>query len=205
MNRPWFIPRMWEGGTVAVLASGESMTADVAQAVRAAGVFTVVVNNTWERAPWADLLFAGDAPWWQMYHAATAGFAGLKACAEETPFADVHFLQNGGKQGFDPDRSKIRTGGNSGYGAIHIAAHAGAARILLCGFDMKGGHWHSPHNWPLYQGGEGHFPRWIDRFATLAPELAARGIEVVNCNPDSALQCFPMARLEDALQSLEAA
>lgn len=205
MNRHWTIPRMWAGGTVAVLASGPSMTPEVAQAVRAAGVYTIAVCNTWEMAPWADLAFAGDAPWWHKYHAATAGFAGLKACLEETPFADVLLLRNGGKQGFDTDPSTLRTGGNSGYGAVHIAAHAGAARILLCGFDMRGGHWHSPHQWPLYQGGEGHFPKWIARFATLAPELAARGIEVLNCTPDSALDVFPMARLEDALQATEVA
>jgi hypothetical protein len=190
---------MWAGGTVAILASGESMTAEVAQTVRAAGVFTIAVNNTWEMAFWADLLFAGDAPWWEMHHKKLGGFSGIKVCAEETPFPDVRFVRPTGKVGFDPDPSCIRTGGNSGYGAMHVAAHAGAARLLLFGFDMQGGHWHDPHPWPLYQGDGGHFPRWIARFKVLAAELAALGIEVLNCTPGSALDAFPMARMEDAL------
>ena len=79
------------------------------------------------------------------------------------------------------------------------AEHAGAAQLLLFGFDMQGGHWHDPHPWPLYQGDDGHFPRWIARFKVLAAELAARSVEVLNCTPNSALDAFPMALLEDAL------
>lgn len=190
---------MWEGQDCAVLASGQSMCREVVETVRRSRVRVIVINNTHELARWADMLYAADATWWQQYHAKTAGFLGFKVAAEETPFTDVLRVVPSGKEGFDPDPGAIRTGGNGGYAAIHIAAHAGCRRILLCGFDMHGKHWHPRHEYPLRDAGQGIFKRWIARFETLAPELAKRGIEVLNCTPESALSCFPMAKLEDAI------
>jgi hypothetical protein len=65
---------------------------------------------------------------------------------------------------------------------------------------MRGGHWHKKHESPLRDHGEGIYPRWIKRFATLAGPLAARGIEVINCTPGSALTTWPFMPLEQALQ-----
>lgn len=202
VRKNWTIEPMWRGQTCAVLASGESMTPDVAEHVRrSAAVRVIVVNNTFKLAPWADILYAADAPWWEKYHSQTTGFLGHKVCADDngTRFDDVLQIKTSGAEGFDPDQSCIRHGGNSGYAAVHIATHLGCSRILLCGFDMKGGHWHEPHKYPLREHGEGIFATWIARFATLAPELKARGVEVLNCTPGSALKCFPVANLADAL------
>lgn len=200
MHRGWMIPRIWSG-PCAILASGESMSRAVADQVRAAGIRTIAINTTWRLARWADLLYAADAPWWTMYHAevAGAGFGGLKVCAEETPYQDVLHIEDSGKEGFDDNPAAIRSGGNGGYGGAHIAIHLGCDPILLCGFDMKGGHWHGRHPEPLRDAGEGIFPRWIARFETLARELAKRDKTVLNCTPGSALRCFPMIQLEDAL------
>ena len=96
----------------------------------------------------------------------------------------------------------IRTGGNSGYQAVHIAAQAGARRILLCGFDMsadRGAHWHGEHQHPLRETGPATFQRWIDYFPTLVNALAARGVKVLNCTPGSRLKCAPLVSLETAL------
>ena len=43
------------------------------------------------------------------------------------------------------------------------------------------------------------YTRWVQRFAALAPLLAARGVDVVNCTPGSALRCFRFADLKDEL------
>ena len=50
----------------------------------------------------------------------------------------------------------LRVNGNSGAGAINLAYHFGARRILLVGMDMKPGpngekHWHPDHPKPLVQ------------------------------------------------------
>ncbi len=214
-RKNWTTTRMWEGQTCAVLASGPSMSSAVVEAIRVCPeIRVIVVNRTWELARWADLLYASDANWWteKLSHLGgksnydmLAGFVGMKVCVEDTPFSDVMKLKDSGDEGFDDDHGAIRTGGNSGYGAVHIAAHLGCSRILLCGFDMRGGHWHERHAWPLRDAGEGTYERWIQRFATLAPELAKRGIETINCTPGSALTCFPMADLRGVLETRIAA
>jgi hypothetical protein len=173
-------------------------------------VRAIAVNRTWELAPWADMLYASDALWWtakqshlggKSNYEYANGFRGLKVCLEDTPYDDVLKLKDGGKDGFDADRGTIRHGANSGYAAVHIAAHLGCRRILLCGFDMRGGHWHEKHVAPLRDAGEGTFARWIKNYATLAPELAKRGIQVLNVTQGSALRCFQMADLSEALET----
>lgn len=190
---------MWTGRTVAVLASGPSMTPRVADAVRS--IPTIVINDTFRLAPWAALLYAADAAWWRANPDAAA-FAGLKVSADTVP--GVEQLMVTGTAGFDPDPSCLRTGSNSGYQGVHIAAQAGAARILLCGFDLNarhGAHWFGPHTKPgLHNTAPETFARFVRRFEELAPILAARGVEVINCTPDSALRCFPVADLEGELR-----
>jgi hypothetical protein len=175
------------------------MSAEVAETVRRyPAVRSIVINNTFKLAPWADMLIAVDARWWEKYHPETDDFP-LKVCAEPTPYADVLYVRHSGSDGFDPDPAFIRLGGNGGYAAIHIAAHTGCDRILLCGFNMHGGHWHERHEYPLRDHGEGIFAKWLQRMATLAAPLAERGIEIINCTPSSALKVWPYVPLEEAL------
>lgn len=78
----------------------------------------------------------------------------------------------------------------------------GASRILLLGYDMKLGpngekHWHADH-----RGRNPHAAQlegWRNAFATMLPDLAKAGVEVLNCTPGSALTCFPTANLRDWL------
>ncbi len=192
----WSVPRIWDGETVAILASGQSMNQEVADQVR--GLRTIAINTTFQLAPWADMLYASDARWWIQYKDEIAQFKGLKVGTEPAPVPDLLLLTNSGKDGFDEDPSKVRCA-NSGYGAIQIAIHAGCKRILLCGFDMHGQRWHGRHPEPLRNPGQDIFPRWIAMFGTLMPALKKRGIEVINCTPNSALRCFPMMDLGEAI------
>lgn len=201
----WTVPRLWEGQTVAILASGPSMSQEVCDRVRAAGVPAIAINETWRLAPWAAMLYAADPEWWNFPgNRALREFCGLKVSC--MPVSGVMQLRNSGTEGFDQDPSAVRTGGNSGYQAIHVAVHAGAARVLLCGFDMRGGaeHWHGRHPHPLKQTDEEQFDRWIRRFGTLAAALRGR-VDIANCTPGSALQCFRMGVLEDELARTEPA
>jgi hypothetical protein len=197
----WTVPPMWAGQTVAILASGESMSKEVADSVRLLGVPTIAINTTVELAPWADMLYAADAAWWERHKAAAAQFSGAKVTCSDVSMPGVLRLRNTGKVGFDEDRSCVRTGGNGGYQAIHIAVHAGAARILLFGYDMRGGHWHGRHPEPLRNAGESIYGRWIPQYQVLAPILRARGVEVLNCTPGSALRVWPIVRLEEAMEA----
>ena len=77
----------------------------------------------------------------------------------------------------------------------------------MLGYDMKVGvgvdkgrtHWHDE---PRPDGFADVLAQsMLPHFASLAGPLAERGVEVVNCTPDSALECFPKATLEDALNA----
>lgn len=96
------------------------------------------------------------------------------------------------KPGISENYGEIHTG-NSGTGAIQVAAHMGAKRIAIFGMDGRGG----------YAGG-------VDRPNDLSPlpdlcdglkrPLDARGIEVRNCSPDSIIRAWDRLSVEDGLE-----
>jgi hypothetical protein len=194
----WRVPRIWQGQTVAVLASGKSMSQAVADQVNGYGLPCIAVNKTWELAPWAQMLYAADSEWWQQNPKALE-FPCLKVSVNDggTHPRGVHVLQQSGYEGFDLDPSRLRTGGNSGYQAVHLAAHAGAERILLLGFNMGGPHWHKAHKSPLRETGPSTYERWVNAFDSLVRECPA---EIINCTPNSALRLkyTPLASFEPA-------
>jgi len=198
---------MWRGQTVAILASGPSMSQAVADRVGEAKVCVVAVNTTVKLAPWADMLYAADDFWIVKYEKLAAGFAGLKVTCSDDNHHGWLALRNTGKVGFDHDVGCVRTGGNSGYQAIHLALHAHAHRILLFGFDMhsSGGemHWHGRHPEPLRNAGEGIFERWIKHFEALSEEASNRRIEILNCTPGSALHAFRFASMDEAFSATD--
>jgi hypothetical protein len=195
MATRWSVPRMWEGATVAILASGPSMSQRVADSVR--NVPTIAVNNCYELAPWAEMLYAADSSWWDHHAQRALKFAGLKVtCHESVTYRAVNWLRQSGVEGFDPDPKMIRTGGNSGYQAIHVAIQAGAKRVLLFGYDMHGTHWFGKHPSPLRNTDPQSYEVWVSRFSG----LIGHGAEIINCTPGSAITCFPKMTLEEALQ-----
>jgi len=195
---------MWEGKTAVVMASGQSLTAEAADAVR--HLPRVVTNATYRRAPDAEVIYAADTAFWRHKdYADVYDCPGFKVSCEQirgvypnTP-PGVLILRHAGAHGFVDDPTMVRTGSNSGYAAIHIAALAGAKRILLLGLDLTGGHWHGSHPHGLNNPRPYSFTRWIRYFNGLAPHLKDRGIEVLNCSPISALTCFPKVALEEIL------
>lgn len=214
MMRFWNTTREWEGETAAVMASGPSMTYELSDKICALGIRAIAVNNQGievdgvsAMAPWADILYAADNLWWMHNAEKALAFKGRKVTivptsgAVRTQGEEILVMRNGGTTGFDSRTDHLRTGGNGGYQAVHLAAHLGAKRILMFGFDMhsKGGeHWFGFHSWRV--GHKGNYDMFRARFDTLAPELLRRGIEVVNCTPGSALKCFPIMTLEEAIK-----
>lgn len=93
----------------------------------------------------------------------------------------------------------FRAFGNSGAGAIALAAKAGATRVVLLGYDCQvtDGKVHHHGDHPAGLGNAGSMPKWPDQFKRLAATLA--GVEVVNCSRQTALRVFPRMALEDAL------
>ena len=220
----WSVPRCWPGETVAVLGAGPSMSAALCAPLKGR-CRVIAVNNTGidsidsttrevvpAPAPWADVLFASDAKWWREYQTRAMAFQGMKITSNNgLRWEGLHNLAFSPRAPFDDRPTHMVSGGNSGYQAIHIAAHFGAARILLLGFDMREGptadggqprrHYFGNHPPPC--NSKGRFHRWIMNIRSLVACLEAKGVRVVNCTPGSALH---MARstIEAEFPSLEA-
>lgn len=210
-DRPWPpVPRLWGGEIVVIAASGPSQRASALEHVKGKARL-IVVNRTYELAPWADLLYACDFQWWDQNPEAAA-FAGLKVTATARGLERRPWLQrvpyetgNGSSHavpGLSLDPMRIHTGGNGGYQALNLAVLLGASRVLLTGYDMGAGkalHWHADHPKPLSNPPKSSFPLWRKHFETTLPDLRRAGVEVVNCSVETALTCFPRARLEDMI------
>lgn len=173
--------------TFAILATGESMSQEVADTVRRAKVGAIAVSDAYRLAPWADALVSQDRAWWDVHPEAMA-FFGRKFSGPRGPKdAIVEKVQATGL---------IATGTNSALLAAHVAVtYFGAERVLLCGVDMGGTHFFGDHPAPLKNTTPARFDVMREQFAAWKP----RGVVVLNCNPASMLRCYPIRDLCDAL------
>ena len=176
----------------------------------------VAVNDAYRLLPWADVLYACDAAWWET-HKGCPDFNGEKWSSHGLPGRIRHNDKShvaakyglnliGGmdREGFSLDPSIIHYGSNSGFQAVNLAMLWGAERIVLVGFDMHAGggrHFFGNHPAPLRNAAS--FANWINRFCVAAKGLPDH-IEILNATPGSALNCFPKVNLNDALADLAA-
>jgi hypothetical protein len=58
----------WNGETVAVIASGASLSLGDVCRVQLAGIRTIAVNSSFLWAHFADVLYAADSHWWRWMH-----------------------------------------------------------------------------------------------------------------------------------------
>lgn len=168
--------------TWALLAPGPSASADLAERLR--GFPLGVVGNAFELAPWADFIAASDRGWWLKYPEASK-LSGRKFCMSTFP---------------DTERVALPFLGsvcNSGVLALECAKMLGATRILLFGFDMKGTHFFGQYRNGLRNTTPSQRAQHHKQYEQWA--RTNKDVSVINCTKNSALRCFPMARLEDVL------
>ena len=204
--------RTWSDGTAVVIASGPSLDEAQCEMVRAwrhasFGRHVIVVNTSFRRAPWADVLYACDGVWWVHYfdHVDRGLWEPFQQerWTQERDAAlryGLRWIESSASPGLGRRPGLIHQGGNGGYQAINLAVQRGAKRVLLLGFDMQGTHWHGVHPRPLANTRPYLFQVWRKNFIRLAADLKQDGIEVLNCTPGSALDVFPMADLAEALR-----
>lgn len=192
MNNKWII-----------IASGPSMARIDMDLVRNSGWRVMVINNSWELAPWADVLYAGDRQWWDRY-GESVSFVGEKWTRDEHAAIRyrLHYVCRREGKGLCRESRCVHSGGNSGYQGVNLAWHFGMRKGILLGFDMhrkQGGHWHGEHK-DMLSAPQSHIAVWRREFSALAQDLAQDGCNVVNATPGSALQCFPRVGLLEALR-----
>lgn len=200
------VPMLWPGATFVCLGTGPSLTQHDVDFVRSRAR-VIAVNDSYRLAPWADVLYACDVKWWrwqsQLHAKHIAAFAGFKYGMQDPSryVAGVQVLKDCGEHGLEREPHGLRHGRNSGYAAINLAVHLGAAKIILLGYDMSmalksQSHFFGQHpdqKRPLFR-------ECIRNFKTIVEPLNRLHITVVNASRTTALDCFPRVSLERALE-----
>lgn len=160
----------------------------------------IAVNDAIFPCWFADIGYACDKQWWTERHG-VPGFRGIKLSLEPTGFHDVRHLKNTGLKGFDERPGHVRSGGNSGYQAVHEAAKL-ASRIILVGYDYsdKGAreHFFGPH--PKHMDKSSNTTSWLECLKDLTTELSKRRVQVVNATLTSNITWLPRPDLATALR-----
>lgn len=198
----------WKGETVCIAACGPSLTAaDVDYAGSRADRF-IVINESWRLAPDADALYAADAAWWMKRGPQPTEFRGehwstSAQWSDAARAARPHMNWVETKGGVNiVDEPPICTGNNSTFQAMSLAVIWGVTRIVFIGLDLKlapdgKDHWFGFY--PDLTSPRNALGAFVSAFNCAAPQLKARGVEVVNASRETALECFPRMRLEHAL------
>jgi hypothetical protein len=211
----WSVPREWPGETFFLLGGGPSLRGFDARILQGQGR-VIAINNSYLLAPWADVLYFSDSPWWEshkrswrdlegMDHPGVLDiFTGRYRVSLGTSEDETERLRTTGETGLEHHPTGLKRGGNSGYQAINLAHHFGAGRIVLLGYDMKTNgnrtHWHAGHERETVEGQDRRFRQmFLPAFTSLVEPLREAGIEVVNATLGSALACWPPVALSEIL------
>lgn len=203
------VPRLWPDSTIVCLATGPSLTQADCDYVRDAGVPTIAINDAHRLAPWAHVLYSNDRQWWRKYKGVPS-FKGMRygvgsSLGKRNPiheYPDVVILRNSGYGGLDRSPDGLRTARNSGYGAINLAVHFGAKRIVLLGYNMgwlRGkSHFFGDHPSTL-SNHERLYPNFRKSYDLMVEPLRDAGVVVWNCTEQTSLDAFPVVKLRDVL------
>ncbi len=180
----WRVPRCYAGATVFCVGAGPSLAA--LDPERLPGDRTIVCNTA--------VRFVGRTAFALLYGLAAvercgialASFAGEIVTVNSAVRARIpraRLIEPGPRWGMSRDAGRLAHGSCAGHGAIAFMALAGAARIVLVGYDMCSAEHRAlaPH------------------FSVIASDLRRAGVECLNATPGSALDCFERVHLRDVL------
>jgi hypothetical protein len=210
------VERRFQGSTIACIATGPSLTLRQVEAARRKGFVLFGCNNVWRDVPDLSLLYACNLGWWAHYWCEELKQYPAEKWTTNKVAADK-FSLNWIAEKFDYGLSNnpriVHHGHGSGYTMLNLAYLMGASRILLLGYDCKyapdydgkqrnvGGaprHYFGEYprtlqHWPSVQVKNGVHVEMVSLYASVAMQNA---VEIVNCTPGSAIDCFPRADIE---------
>jgi len=197
---------------VIVVASGPSLTQQVAETCRKARWFNgwriICVSDAYRlfSPSGADILYSCDTEWWNLHDGAKEFRGERWSSHDDNGNKKLEVAERFGLAlvrgalcaGFSSDPAVIHYGHNSGYQAVNLALLKGATKVVLVGFDMRvvdeKTHFFGSHPKPLRDNTS--FKNFIKAF-----EVSKSPVPIVNATPGSALTCYPMMPLEEALSS----
>lgn len=205
----WTVPEIWNPDTPTyILGGGSSMKGINFSSLK--NKRCIGVNCSYLIGPWVDFCFFGDKKFydWHIEHYKNLflnypGFV-VTNCENLANLKTAKFVRvlKRIESGITYDKQSCAWNGNSGAAAINLACLLGSKKIILIGFDMKKSvkgeqNWHNLH---VEKDKKMQYRRYIVKFQALAAVAKKNGIEILNANPDSELECFPKIKLEKAFE-----
>ena len=205
--RPYHRPA-WAEKPAVIIASGPSLSDEQLGIVESSHLelrcHVITVNNTLERAPWADVAYFGDYSAIKHYRPKLAPLTMAEWVTQDRASAErwkITHLKPANRPGLS--LNCVHLNGNSGAQAINVAACFGAKRILLLGFDMQDdpktgkAHWFGQHPKPLVN--VQLYAEWLHKLKALAVDARRYHIDIVNCTGGGVLEEFPHGNIRESI------
>jgi hypothetical protein len=215
---PALIEKRFSKLTICCIATGPSLTLQQIDAARQKGFVLFGCNNVWNDVPDLSLLYACNEGWWVHYWNTTElplypaeKWTTNKVAAQKF---GLNWIAEKDAAGLSTDPRRIHHGHGSGYTMLNLAFLMGASRIVLLGYDCKYApdysgkdlkvgssprHYFGEYpsallHWPITSVKKGVHVEMVKLYQTVADQGA---VEIVNCTPGSAIDCFPRCDIEE--------
>ena len=190
---------IWKDQTAYIIGGGPSLlTQDL---TLLDGKNVIVINSSYQAFPAAQFLVFADVRWWLDHRQALKNFKGkiISTHSAASGLANLYHMQRKAMPGLAEDPGQLMVSKTTLTGAINLAVHHAACKIVLLGIDQRNApdgrtHHHAPHQWKQMAN---CFKRQQLDLPRIAEDLRARNIECVNASPGSALTLWPVVNLED--------
>lgn len=225
----WKAPKIWPDGRCFIVGGGNSLWSQLEVPEQAVADFrdslnpgtemvgyldplklehTIGINMAYTfGAAVMDVVFFGDIGFWNRRKFDLLDFKGLRVtCATGMPKTSrVKVLERDSKsKGITTNPSRVCWNANSGAAAINLAVHFGAKQIILLGFDMNSSsadihHWHRFYGNRELTKQNKTYAKHLQGFPVIAEDAKKLGVEILNANPHSAIDCFRKVSLKEVL------
>lgn len=154
--------------------------------------------------PWCDVLLWADLRWLNWNRERLHLHTGWMKVHRHSGVVSGAFRMKFRPGGLCLTRDALG-GHDCGSSAINLAYHFGCKKIVLLGFECmdlpmerwREGNFHNHHLLPPLPGQR--VGKFLPAHRRMSADLRARGIQVYNATPVTALDCWPRVELEEAL------
>jgi predicted peroxiredoxin len=202
--------------TIACIGTGPSITQEQVDTARDKGFELYVCNNAYQLAPDAKLLYGCNLAWWEHYWHEVRDLPCEKWTTniEAAGRYELNWVAEKFMWGLSEDHGVISHGHGSGFSLVSMAHRAGADRIVLLGYDLKyapdydgrarfigsqprhffGEYPEKMQHWPSVRVNRGVHIELVELYRAVKEQGL---VEIINCTPDSAIDCFERMHIEE--------
>lgn len=228
----WTAPRMWADAECWIIGGGASMprmfgvpetvirevqTQQLSFSVYAdymAPLHTrhvIATNVAFKLGDWVSVLYFPDKQFWlanreplRKFHNLKITDVGAMPPRYATEHCNIKKMKRDNAGGICEQPDMIKWNRNAGGGAINLAYHFGARRVLLLGFDMCADrtgktHWHAGETSYKHPSPQRTYDRFLKLFPFIARDAKRLGLEILNVTDNSRLDMFPKVKLKEVL------